>query len=67
MGYKTLAYCCCLVQHLFFVDPGLDNPEPVGKYLNEIFPVPTGVLDPYTIAFDNFTFDSPLTFTLAPG
>ncbi|MEM9141477.1 MAG: Ig-like domain-containing protein [Bacteroidota bacterium] len=51
----------------FFAGSGLDNPEPIGAYLNGNFPsnLPQGV--PYEPIFPNLTFDSPLTFNEVPG
>lgn len=53
----------------YFVGPGLDNPEPLGKYLNNNFPSivsqPQGL--PYEPVFPNLTFDSPLTFNELPS
>lgn len=50
----------------FFAGSGLDNPEPMGNYLNNNFPgvLPQGV--PYEPVFPNITFNSPLTFNEMP-
>ena len=50
-----------------FIPPGLTDPEPIGRYLNGAFPALPPSSDPYAVAFDNLTFDSPLTFTLVPN
>lgn len=51
----------------FLAGPGLTSPEPIGKFLNGIFPSDPPTQKPYTIAFPNLTFDSPLTFTPVPN
>lgn len=50
----------------FFIGPGLTDPEPVGRYLNGVFPAIPPSEPPYGIAFPNLRFDSPLTFTTVP-
>ena len=51
----------------YFAGSGLDNPEPIGAYLNSNFPsaLPQGL--PYQPVFPNITFDSPLTFNEVPN
>jgi len=51
----------------YFAGTGLDNPEPMGSYLNGNFPgnLPQGM--PYEPAFPNLSFDSPLTFNELPN
>ncbi|MFS4493972.1 PQQ-dependent sugar dehydrogenase [Maribacter sp. 2308TA10-17] len=51
----------------YFAGSGLDNPEPMGAYLNGNFPgsLPQGL--PYQPVFPNITFDSPLTFNEVPS
>lgn len=51
----------------FFMGSGLDDPEPIGAYLNGNFPasLPQGL--PYEPVFPNLTFDSPLTFDEVPN
>ncbi len=51
----------------FFVGPGLTSPEPIGPFLNGIFPNRPTTNQPYRIAFPNLRFDSPLTFTPVPN
>ncbi|MDH3699087.1 MAG: PQQ-dependent sugar dehydrogenase, partial [Flavobacteriaceae bacterium] len=51
----------------FLAGPGLTNPEPIGKYLNGVFPDTPPTQNPYQVAFENLTFDSPLNFTLVPN
>ncbi|WP_273565996.1 PQQ-dependent sugar dehydrogenase [Maribacter halichondriae] len=51
----------------FFAGPGLTSPEPIGKFVNGIFPSQTPTQKPYRIAFPNLSFDSPLTFTPIPN
>ena len=50
----------------YFAGSGLDNPEPMGGYLNANFPsaLPQGL--PYQPVFPNISFDSPLTFNELP-
>ncbi|TMM55901.1 T9SS type A sorting domain-containing protein [Maribacter algarum] len=50
----------------YFAGSGLDNPQPIGSYLNGNFPgiLPQGL--PYEPIFPNLTFDSPLTFNELP-
>lgn len=52
----------------YLAGPGLNAPEPLGKYLNNAFPAvvtqASGV--PYEPVFQNLTFDSPLTFNELP-
>lgn len=50
----------------YFAGSGLDNPTPMGSYLNENFPgsLPQGL--PYEPVFPNISFDSPLTFNELP-
>ena len=51
-------------------EPGLTNPEPIGKFLNGSFSAYAEIINnpqPYTTAFPNLTFDSPLTFTPVPN
>ncbi len=51
----------------YFAGSGLDNPEPMGSYLNGNFPqsLPQGL--PYEPIFPNISFDSPLTFNELPS
>ena len=53
----------------YFAGSGLNNAEPLGKYLNNNFPSivsqPQGL--PYVPIFPNLTFDSPLTFNEMPN
>ncbi len=51
----------------YFAGSGLDNPEPMGSYLNGNFPgiLPQGL--PYEPVFPNLTFNSPLTFNEVPS
>ncbi|MFH6602201.1 Ig-like domain-containing protein [Maribacter algicola] len=51
----------------FFAGPGLTSPEPMGKFLNGIFPDQPTSDKPYRIAFPNLSFDSPLTFSPIPN
>ena len=51
----------------FLSGPGLTNPEPIGAYLNGAFPSEPTLQNAYEVAFDNLTFDSPLTFTMVPN
>ncbi|MGB5553537.1 MAG: PQQ-dependent sugar dehydrogenase, partial [Flavobacteriaceae bacterium] len=51
----------------FFIGPGLTAPEPIGAYLNGVFPAVPPSEPPYEVAFPNLIFDSPLTFTRVPG
>lgn len=53
----------------YFVGSGLDNPEPLGKYLNNNFPATVSVSQglPYVPIYPNLTFDSPLTFNELPN
>jgi len=50
----------------FFAGSGLDDPEPMGSYLNANFPasLPQGL--PYEPVFPNLSFSSPLTFNELP-
>ena len=50
----------------YFAGSGLDDPEPMGSYLNANFPaiLPQGL--PYEPVFPNISFDSPLTFNELP-
>ena len=47
--------------------PGLNNPEPIGAYLNGTFPAEPALQNAYEVAFENLTFDSPLTFAMVPN
>ena len=51
----------------YFAGSGLNNPEPLGNFLNNNFPgaLPEGL--PYVPVFQNITFDSPLTFNEVPN
>lgn len=51
----------------FFAGSGLDNPEPIGEFLNGNFPDKSNASDPYVSVFPNLTFNSPLTFTPVPN
>ena len=51
----------------FLAGPGLTNPEPIGAYLNGVFPSEPTLENAYEVAFPNLTFDSPLTFTMMPN
>ncbi|MFK7812561.1 MAG: Ig-like domain-containing protein [Maribacter sp.] len=51
----------------YFAGTGLDNPEPMGSYLNANFPaiLPQGL--PYEPVYPNISFNSPLTFNELPN
>lgn len=53
----------------YFAGSGLDNPEPLGKYLNNNFPATVSISQglPYVPIYPNLTFDSPLTFNELPN
>tara|TARA_R110002051_G_scaffold55112_2_gene102923 strand:+ start:16026 stop:17231 length:1206 start_codon:yes stop_codon:yes gene_type:complete len=51
----------------YFAGSGLDNPEPIGAFLNGSFPDKSNASDPYISVFPNIKFDSPLTFTPIPN
>uniref|UniRef100_UPI003305A30C PQQ-dependent sugar dehydrogenase n=1 Tax=uncultured Croceitalea sp. TaxID=1798908 RepID=UPI003305A30C len=53
-------------QSLLF-GPGLSNPEPIGKFLDNAFPDNGFSEGTYQVAYDNLTFDSPLNFTIVPN
>ena len=50
-----------------FFGPGLNTPEPIGPFLNQSFPEELPSTDPYEVAFENITFDSPLNFNAVPN
>ncbi|MBT8256455.1 MAG: PQQ-dependent sugar dehydrogenase, partial [Bacteroidia bacterium] len=70
--YKFRNYVLVVASILFFSalpfydGSGLDDPEPIGPYLNNNFEssLPQGT--PYEAVFPNVTFDSPLTFNEVP-
>ena len=73
---KSLFYPGCFVILLFIVfsfsysslGPGLENPEPIGPYLNGVFPTEAPAEDiTYEEVFPNITFNSPLTWAMLPG
>ncbi|APQ16448.1 Ig-like domain-containing protein [Maribacter hydrothermalis] len=51
----------------YFAGSGLDNPEPIGAFLNGSFPDKSNASDPYISVFPNIKFNSPLTFTPIPN
>ncbi|MDT0622964.1 PQQ-dependent sugar dehydrogenase, partial [Croceitalea vernalis] len=50
----------------FFFAPGLENPEPIGTFLNQQFPADPPSSSPYRVAFPNITFNTPTTFSYLP-
>ncbi|MDC6406903.1 MULTISPECIES: PQQ-dependent sugar dehydrogenase, partial [Maribacter] len=51
----------------YFFGPGLSEPEPIGKFLNGSFENVNTSSEPYRVAFENLTFDSPLNFSPVPN
>ncbi|MEX0272916.1 MAG: Ig-like domain-containing protein, partial [Flavobacteriaceae bacterium] len=70
---KTQLFCIVLASFAllssvpYLMGPGLNNPQPIGKFLNGKFPSNTPQPTPYRVAFPNLTFNSPLTFLPLPG
>lgn len=50
-----------------FFGPGLTQAEPIGNYLDGVFPDTGFTQDPYEVAFPNLDFDTPLNFNIVPG
>ncbi|WP_350287902.1 PQQ-dependent sugar dehydrogenase, partial [uncultured Croceitalea sp.] len=62
----VIAVCAMGFGPMFF-GPGLSNPEPIGKFLDDTFPNVGFADGPYEVAYDNVTFNSPANFTLVPN
>jgi len=65
---SALALISLAAVPFFPIPSGLDNPEPIGPYLNGKFPAeaPSNEIS-YEVAFPNLTFNSPLTWANHPS
>ncbi|WP_439152381.1 PQQ-dependent sugar dehydrogenase [Winogradskyella sp.] len=53
---------------LAWIGPGLYTPQPIGPYLNGVFPpLSTASPEPYRVAFENLSFFYPITFNQVPN
>ena len=65
--FILLISCVFLSAIPFFNGPGLNTPQPIGKYLNGVFPEAQVSQKPYKVAYPNLRFDHPIVYKEVPN